>query len=197
MGTSVTEGREESPKIKWYLIIISGLVVIGIAALAVAFRGELANFKEYGYLGAFLISLMAAATIIIYVPGVPVIFALGGILPNPFFVGLAAGLGEAIGEFTGYLAGRGGHVFLKEKFGGIYSRVEAWMKKRGSLALVLSAAVFDPFFDLIGATAGALRYPAWKFFLLCWVGKTIKGTGVALLGWWGLGYLLDWFGIAL
>jgi membrane protein DedA with SNARE-associated domain len=61
------------------------------------------------------------------------------------------------------------------------------VKKRGSLALVLSAAVFDPFFDLIGATAGALRYPVWKFFLLSWVGKTIKRTGVAFLGWCG-----DW-----
>jgi uncharacterized membrane protein YdjX (TVP38/TMEM64 family) len=125
MSASLTEGKEVSAKIKWYLIIISGLVVIGIAALAVAFRGELANFKEYGYLGAFLISLMAAATIIIYVPGVPVVFDLGGLLPNPFFVGLAAGLGEAIGEFTGYLAGRGGHVFLKEKFARSYSPVEA------------------------------------------------------------------------
>ena len=91
MGASVGEDKKEPPKIKWYLIILSGLMVIGIAALAVAFREELANFKEYGYLGAFLISLIAAATIIIYVPGMPVIFALGGILPTPFFIGLAAG----------------------------------------------------------------------------------------------------------
>jgi len=197
MGASAGEDKKGPPKIKWYLIILSGLMVIGIAALAVAFKEELANFKEYGYLGAFLVSLMAAATIIIYIPGVPVIFALGGILPNPFFVGLAAGLGEAIGEFTGYLAGRGGHAFLKEKYAGTYSRVEEWMKKKGSLTLFISAAVFDPIFDLIGATAGALRFPPWKFFLLCWAGKTIKGTGVALLGWWGLSYLLDWFGITL
>ena len=51
-------------------------MVIGIAALAVAFREELANFREYGYLGAFVVSLMAAATFIIYVPSVPGIFAL-------------------------------------------------------------------------------------------------------------------------
>jgi membrane protein DedA with SNARE-associated domain len=187
MSASVTEGKEGPAKIKGYLIIISGLVVIGIAALAVAFRGELANFKEYGYLGAFLISLMAAATIIICVPGVPMVLALGGLLPNPIFIGLAAGLGEAIGEFTGYLAGRGGHVFLKRKFARVCSPAEAWVKKRGSLALVPSAAVFDPFFDPIGATAGALRYPVWEFFLLSWVSKTIKGTRVALLGWCG-----DW-----
>jgi len=91
MSASVGEDKKEPPKIEWYLIILSALVIIGIAALAVAYREELANFKEYGYLGAFLISLMAAATVIIHVPGVPVIFALGGILPNPFFVGLAAG----------------------------------------------------------------------------------------------------------
>ena len=51
-------------------------MVIGIAALAVAFSEELTNFKEYGYFGAFLVSLMAAATFIIYVLGMLVIFAL-------------------------------------------------------------------------------------------------------------------------
>jgi len=51
------------------------------------------------------------------------------------------------------------------------------MRKRGSLALVLSAAVFGFFFDLIDVTAGALRYPPGKFFLLSWAGKTVEGDG--------------------
>jgi len=191
------ENEREPSKGSWYLILLSGLLIVGIAVVAVVFRKEVADFRHYGYLGAFLISIMAAATIIIYVPGVPVIFALGGVLPNPVFVGLAAGLGEAIGELTGYLAGRGGHAFLKGKFAKIYSRIEKWIKTRGYLTLFVSSAVFNPIFDLIGATAGALRFPMWKFFLLCWAGKTIKGLGVAFLGWWGLAHILGWFDIAL
>jgi len=65
MSATVGEDKKEPLKIKWYLIILSALVVIGLAALAVAFGIETAKFREYGYLGAFLISLMAAATVII------------------------------------------------------------------------------------------------------------------------------------
>ena len=76
MSASVGEDKKEPPKIKWYLIILSALLFIGIAALAVAFGVETANFKEYGYLGAFVVSLMATVALIIYVPGMLVIFAL-------------------------------------------------------------------------------------------------------------------------
>jgi membrane protein YqaA with SNARE-associated domain len=123
---------------------------------------------------------------------------------NPFFVGLAAGIGEAIGEFTGYLAGRSGYaVFIKSRYvdagksKGIYPRLQRWVKTRGSLALFLSSAVFNPFFSIIGATAGVLRFPLWKFFLVVWAGKTVKWTVVAILGRWLLVYILRWLGITL
>lgn len=184
--------RESSRVSSWLLILLSVVLTIGIAVVAVIFRKEVANFEQYGYLGAFLISIMAGATIILYIPGVPVIFALGGVLPSPLFVGLAAGLGEAIGELTGYFFGRGGATFLKERYVKIYSRMERWIKTRGYLTIFLSSAVFNPLFDLIGAAAGALRYPLWKFFLWCWAGKTVKGLAVAYLGRWGLHYVLHW-----
>jgi hypothetical protein len=67
---------------------------------------------------------------------------------------LAAGIGEAIGEFTGYLAGRTGHAFfIKSRFQdianskGVYPGLQRWVKTRGSLALFVSSAVFNPFFE--------------------------------------------------
>jgi membrane protein YqaA with SNARE-associated domain len=180
----------------WYLSLLSGILVIALAGAAIFFRDKVMNLESYGYLGAFLISILAAAIIIVPVPGVAVIFALGGIL-NPLFVGLAAGLGEAIGEFTGYLAGYGGRTALKGRYKMIYSRIEEWIKRRGSLTIFASSALLNPFFDLIGATAGALCFPLWKFFLFCWAGKTTKDMAVASLGWWGLKFILQWFGISL
>ena len=194
------ENRQEpSKKAAKYLIMLSALFIIGIAALAVVFREEVADFHQYSYLGAFLISVMSGGTVIVPVPGVPVIFTLGGIVPYPFLVGLAAGLGEGLGAFNFYLAGRAGQSFLTEKHkrNRVYSRVEGWMTKRGYLILFLGSAIFNPAFALIGATAGAMRMPAWKFYLVCATGKAVKGIYVAYLGMWGLGYILDWFGIDL
>ena len=200
METDISQDRKEpAPKAAKWLIVVSALFVVGIAVLAVIFRQKLWDFKELSYLGAFLISAMAGATIIVYIPGVPVVFALGGILPFPFLVGIAAGLGEALGEFTGYLVGRGGQSYLSEKQRNnkYYARVERWMTKRGYLTVFLGSAIFNPFFDLIGAMAGAMRMKPWKFYLVCAAGKAIKGTYVAYLGAWGLGFILHWFGIKL
>lgn len=199
-ANGLSEDRQQpSKKAAKYLIILSVLFIVGIAALAVVFREDVKDFHEYSYLGAFLISVMSGGTIIVPVPGVPVIFALGGIVPYPFLVGIAAGLGEGLGAFNFYLAGRGGRSFLTEKHRSnrVYSRVEGWMTRRGYLILFLGSAIFNPAFALIGATAGAMRMPPWKFYLVCAAGKVIKGTYVAYLGMWGLGYIVEWFGISL
>ena len=73
-------------------------------SLAVVFRedieriiGNIERYEKYAYIIAFVVNFMAGATVIVYVPGVPVVFALGGIVHYPFLVGIAAGLGEALG----------------------------------------------------------------------------------------------------
>jgi membrane protein DedA with SNARE-associated domain len=181
------------------------LLVTMVSTSAIVLRDELDRFAQFGYLGAFLISILASATVIAFVPSLPVIFALGGAL-NPVYVGLAAGAGEAIGEFVIYMAGRTGHAFfLKDRFieaqnnkdaRGIYPRLQRWIHAKGTRALFLASAVPNPFFSLIGATAGATRFPAWKFFGAVWAGKTVKWTLVAILGKAILDYILvRWFNI--
>ena len=189
------EDRKELSGIRfrWYWILLAALVVAGITALVVIFRDKIADLQQYGYLGAFLISVLASATIIALIPTVPVIFTLGGVL-NPFLVALVAGIGEGIGEFTSYTAGRSGHALFKGSFIHIHTRLEKWVERRGSLALFFSAAVFNPFFSIVGATAGILRFPPWTFFLIVWAGKTVKWTVVAVLGQLVLVNLLHWLG---
>ena len=46
------------------------------------------------------------------------------------------------------------------------------------------------FFDLAGIAAGALRFPFWKFLLVCWLGRTILYIGIALAGAWGYNLFL-------
>jgi membrane protein YqaA with SNARE-associated domain len=208
MAEQITQNDPEVRKPRrrdGYLILLSVLLIIVIAVLAVLFVDELQNkeqYDRYGYAIAFIVSFMAGATVIVYVPGVPVVFALGGIVEYPFLVGIAAGLGEALGEFTGYMVGRGGESYLRKpasgklqvKFQKIFSRIDAWMGKRGYLTVFLASAVFNPFFDFFGASAGASRMSPWKFYLACASGKIVKATYVAYFGAWGMGRILELFG---
>ena len=92
-------------------------------------------------------------------------------MPMPWLVGVVGGLGAGIGEMTGYLAGRSGRGLLARNK--VYNRVEGWVKKWGWLAVFV--IVDCPFaFDVVGIIAGALRMPVWKFFIACWLGRTIS-----------------------
>lgn len=204
--TSIEEGgrRAAIHSHRWLWLAVILVLLAGILTSVVIFSERLIDFRQYGYAGAFLVSMLASATVIAFIPSVPVIFALGGVL-NPFLVGVVAGIGEAMGEFTAYFAGRSGHAILSKPVKpdqiaeprGLYAWLQRWVRTRGTLALFLSAAVFNPFFSVIGATAGALRFPPWKFFLIVWAGKTLKWTVVALIGGVTLSVILRWFGIEI
>lgn len=185
------EVRAAKPKkltLRWVLVAL--VVIAVVAASAILLKQHIREFAAFGYLGAFVASLLAAATVVAFVPCLPIMVGLGAVL-NPWYVGLAAGAGEALGELVIYTAGRTGHAFfLKDRFieaqtakevHGIYPRLQRWVHAKGALAVFLSSAVFNPFFSLIGATAGATRFPAWKFFGAVWAGKTVKWLVVALL----------------
>ncbi len=64
------------------------------------------RFGRWGYVGAFVISLIASATIVLPAPGIAVVIAMSAAL-NPYALGIVAGLGSAVGELSGYAAGRG------------------------------------------------------------------------------------------
>lgn len=147
------------------------------------------ELRAYGYLGAFVISVILNATIILPVSNMAFIISLGATLPYPYFVGIAGGIGAAIGEMTGYVAGRSGRGLLKKSK--VYNRVEGWVKKYGWIAVFIMS-IFPFLFDVVGIIAGAMRMPFWRFFLACWAGRTISYVTVA----WGASIgikLLPWF----
>lgn len=155
------------------------------------YPNRFADLEGFGYLGAFLISLILNATVILPAGSFLIVSALGATLALPVVVGLVAGTGAAIGELTGYIAGYNGQrVFPK---GQMYLRVEGWVQRWGVLAIFfLSLAPLV--FDLAGLAAGALRVSLWKFLLACWLGRIVFYVAVAVLGapWWEA--LLRWFG---
>jgi membrane protein YqaA with SNARE-associated domain len=166
---------------KWLVPLLILLLVIVITITLFIYRDNVAELEEYGYLGAFLINLIANATIILPMPGQLLTFAFGASF-NPLLVGLASGFGGALGEITGYLAGASGRVVLQDNH--TYLNAVRWLKKWGVAVIFLFTVTPLPV-DLIGIAAGALRYPVWKFLLVCFLGKAILYTGMAYAGAWG------------
>lgn len=184
-------GREQQAKAskqpflsrELYLRILVLILILGITVCIFVFRDRVANLAGYGYLGAFLISLLTSATIILPIPGIAVIFALGATY-DPYLVGLAAGAGSALGELSGYMAGYSGQGVLKKSK--TYLRMEHWMRRRGWVVIFVLSFVPNPIFDLAGAAAGILKYPVWKFLFFCFLGKTPRSILTAFAGAWAL-----------
>lgn len=159
--------------------VLALVVVIGISVFVYSIRDQVEEFAIYGYPGIFVISFLANATVLLPAPGIAVVFAMGAIF-NPILVGLAAGAGGALGELSGYLAGFSGQAVIERT--DIYERMVLWMKRNGNLTVLLLAAIPNPFFDLTGIAAGALKMPIPRFLFWCFIGITIKMTVFAFLG---------------
>jgi membrane protein DedA with SNARE-associated domain len=110
---------------------------------------------------------------------------------NPILVGLAAGMGEAIGELSGYTAGYGGQIAINRWKR--YAQIEGWMRKRGGLTIFVVSAIPNFFIKLATVAAGALHYPVLRFFIFCWAGKTLKSLGFAAVGWAFSDWLINLF----
>lgn len=159
---------------------IGGLVlVLAITIGILIWGGDISNLPIYGYPAIFVLSLLANATVLIPAPAYLVVFAAGTTL-DPFAVGIIAGLGGAIGELTGYLAGASGKGTIENRPS--YHRIKAAMTKSGSTVIFLLGLVPNFVFDIGGMLAGATGMPIWRFLLMAWAGKSIRLVIVALTG---------------
>jgi uncharacterized membrane protein YdjX (TVP38/TMEM64 family) len=166
---------------------LSLLTVLGLSALLFAFREKLEGMTAYGYPGIFLFALLSNASILLPMPGLAVVFSMGGVFP-PLGVAIAAGTGGALGELSGYMAGFSGQAVVERI--DVYERIAPWIQKYGVLAIVFLSAIPNPFFDLAGIAAGAMKMPLHHFLLACWIGQLTKAltfayAGSASLQWLG------------
>ena len=172
------------------LKITRALLLILVIALSLAifiFRDRAKDFAPLGYPGIFILSFLAYATVFLPAPGIAIVFTMGAVF-NPWVVSLTAGAGAALGEMVGYLAGFSGQPVIENV--NIYNRLSRWMEKNGALTIILLSAIPNPFFDIGGIAAGALKMPVRRFLFFCWIGETIKMT---LFSFAGAGVLLKLF----
>ena len=175
---------------QWRGILLSSAAVLAVSVAAVAIllllRDTMAGIGAWGLVGAFLAELGNSAVILVPTPGPAYTFAMGATL-NPFLLGLAGGVGAALGELTGYFLGkRGRHI--AERWS-MHARLAALTSRwTGPMLLVLAALPIP--FDLAGVWAGTTRYPLARFLLFVTPGKIVKVTFVAFAGYYSVSWLL-------
>jgi len=145
---------------------------------------------SYGYFGIFLISLIGSSTIIFPIPSAAFVFAAGVFL-NPLLVGLFAGSGAAIGEFTGYALGLGGRKVIKKKWKDKINKIEKLFQKYGGFVMLIVFAATPLPDDIVGLFCGISRYEIKKFFIAVLIGKIILHLILAYAGLYGISWILE------
>jgi len=195
-GTEQDKGEARGGWVRNRLLPILGLVliigiVVGVFFFYRSYPERVEALEGYGYMGVFFISVLLNATIVLPAGNFLVLATMGAILPSATLVGLVGGLGAAVGEMTGYAAGYSGQAIVTRQR--VYTWLKGWVQRWGMLTIFILSIV--PFvFDLAGIAAGVVRFPLWKFFLACWLGRTILYLVIAWGGALGWEALLNFLG---
>jgi membrane protein DedA with SNARE-associated domain len=191
----------------WFAEHTTARTIIAVALLALAIAPALVlwffpdideDLAGLGYAGVFLTNLVSTATLFIPVPGLTaagqlLIITEGEDASQTWLVGVAGGLGMAVGEVTAYYAGflgaelaRGRELSGPKRFHPTIERVVRWidwlMSRWGMATLAVLAAVPNPLFEVAGITAGSVRMPFRRFFVAVTAGKIVRGLLLAYLG---------------
>ncbi len=186
---AVNRRRRLAWRLEYTLLLAVALLMSAFALVFFYFGADVSELKTYGYAGLFVINLIGSASILLPSPAAASVFGGGALLddllgvPAFLWVGLIAGLAEALGEFSGYAAGYGGRLIVQDR--PEYRRIHGWMQRHGILTMFLMSIIPNPLFDLAGIAAGAVQMPVPRFFFSVLGGKVIKDLYLAAIG--GLG----------
>jgi membrane protein YqaA with SNARE-associated domain len=147
----------------------------------------------YGYFGIFIISLIGAVSIFFPIPYTVVIFTLGEKF-EPLWIAVAAGIGSAIGEFSGYLLGVGGRKAISEKYKKKMDFLVKVFNKYGSITIFLFALTPLPD-DLLFIPMGVMRYSVIRAFIPALIGKFCMNLIVAYSGRFSIQIIRNIFGV--
>ncbi len=175
---TVPSGKPNSRKIKWLeegllllgVILLSACIVFMLVNLQSYFKVTLQNYALLAYAIVFVVSLLSSATIFIPAPGIAVVLA-AATQWDPFWVAMAAGTGDALGEVTAYWVGYVGEKIIIDEHMAAYQKMVGWTQRYGAWAVFSIALVPVLPFDLVGLVSGGLKVPLWKFIAATWCGK--------------------------
>jgi len=207
------EGTKINARVKY--ILFTGVVLVTTLLsiwLMVRYWHEIGELQKWGLVGIFVIAFIAGVSIPLPISYLLVVFAMAhqptyGVW-QPALVGLCGGVGAGLGGTLLFLLGRGGrHIFpglqhirdeeetqKKRFFSRFNDKFTKWAHKRGSIVVFVMSAMLNPVFAPMAIAMGAIRYKAFKFFIMCTAGNLLKALTISYLGFLGLGFIQRVFG---
>jgi len=184
----------QSRKREQLFAALSVCATIVLCVLIVRHRGFVDQVSHWGYVGLFLVNVLASGTFVLPGMGPVITFTLGGVL-HPALVGVVAGFGEATGAVGAYLTGYGGRGLLLDA--SFESRFSGLIQRHGSNAIFIMAALVNPIYYPFAVWMGVLRVRIGRFFLLTLAGRMLKNLLLAYLGYFGMRTVLQWLGLSI
>jgi len=179
-------------KIKIGIIAILFLALTYFIFTHAALVRELAT--GYGLLGIFIASIIANATVLFPLPIDLIVIAINAqsdSLLQVVILCTVVGIGAAIGEMSAYFAGLLGVETaekMREKEFTQIKDIREKIERKGVAFIFMMALVPFPF-DIIGITAGFIKYNPKKFFIAALFGKTCRYIALGVAAYYGFAAL--------
>jgi membrane protein DedA with SNARE-associated domain len=138
---------------------------------------------NYGYVGAIIVSILGNFLPFIPIPYLIAIYYMASYMPvDPIILGIAAGIGGAIGKSVIYLLGfEGSKIIITEEKRKQIEKFKEMLGKYGAIAVFFVTVTPSPD-DIVIIPLGLVRYSFIKFFIATALGKILLSIAVALFG---------------
>ena len=151
--------------------------LISIILVAFFFSDFIIKYAGIGYVGVFLACFLSNASVLLPTPGLIIVMQYSLIL-SPMFTILVGALGGATGELIGYIGGKNAGNIIKINTDMFLFKL---LKKFPTIMIVIFSCIPLVLFDIIGVLAGIIKINVIKFWLACFIGKTIQLSIIVLL----------------
>ncbi len=178
------------------LRLLLGIFLFAVFAYLILSNVELVRqlAQGYGLVGLFFASMIANATVLLPVPIDLLVIAVNaqsGSIFDVLLVCIVLGAGAGIGEMAAYIAGLLGVETAEKLKKSEFRRIREIREKieRMGTRFIFFAAVIPFPFDIIGLTAGFIKYDPKKFFLAALLGKTVRYVLLGIASYYGFAFV--------
>lgn len=158
---------------KWrkYFEVVLLLFILAFSVAIFLLRDKLTEVGKVGYLGLFLLCVLANSTVLLPSPSL-MVAASCALVMDPLLVALVASIGSSVGELVGYAFGTASQD-CSPKFHLLLEKLNAKIHNDTLLVFILAVLPL-PLFDVIGIYSGGTKMNLLKFFAACFAGKFLK-----------------------